>query len=313
MEPLLLIANPYAGGGRIADLLPVVTRVLRARGVAHELRPASGFEEFAALAERAAGEGFAAAVAVGGDGTVNGVVNGVMRAGARIPIGIIPAGTANEFVRSLPIPRGVQKATQALAAGVPTAIDVAQVDGRYFANVLGFGLDARVAAGASRLRDRLSMRGRAVYYLASMIELVSSREPIHVDVVTESDTFSGSVLAVVAVNGRMYGERVPSLPAPGLRDGLIDLYIVRDARRMRSINVTWKVIRRTPIPEVLMQRCRQATIEADRSVDTHVDGNPMGRARRMDVRVVPRGIRVLLPPDTLPWKPLPHPAETAAC
>jgi diacylglycerol kinase (ATP) len=311
MGPLLLIANPYAGGGRIRDLLPSITRVLRSRGVAHEARPASGFEAFASLAERAADEGFAAVVAVGGDGTVNGVANGVMRAGARIPIGIIPAGTANEFARSLPIPRSAQRATQVLTAGVPAAIDVAEVNGRYFANVLGFGLDARVAAGASRLRDRLSMRGRAVYYLASLLELVSSREPIHVDVVTESDAFSGSVLAIVAVNGRMYGERVPSLPAPGLRDGLLDLYIVREVRRMRSINVTWKVIRRTPIPEVTMQRCRQVTIEANSSVDAHVDGNPLGRARRMQVRVVPRGIQILLPPDALPWKPVPRPAEAA--
>lgn len=312
MEPLLLIANPYAGGGRIGDLLPTITRVLRTRGVAHEVRSASGFEAFASLAQGAADEGFAAAVAVGGDGTVNGVVNGVMRAGARVPVGIIPAGTANEFVRSLPIPRGVHRATHVLAAGVPAEIDVAEVNGRYFANVLGIGLDARVAAGASRLRDRLSMRGRAVYYLAGLLELVSSREPIHVDVVTESDAFSGSVLAIVAVNGRMYGERVPSLPAPGLRDGLLDLYIVRAARRMRSINVTWKVIRRTPIPEVLMQRCRHVTIEADRGVDAHVDGNHLGSARRMQVHVVPRAIRVLLPPDALPWKPVSRPAEAAA-
>ncbi|MDR5696200.1 MAG: YegS/Rv2252/BmrU family lipid kinase, partial [Armatimonadota bacterium] len=251
-------------------------------------------------------------VAVGGDGTVNAVVNGVMRAGARIPVGIIPAGTANEFVRSLPIPRGVQKAAQVLTTGVPAAIDVAEVNGRYFANVLGIGLDARVAAGASRLRDRLSMRGRAVYYLASLLELVSSREPVRVEVVTESDAFSGSVLAIVAVNGRMYGERVPSLPAPGLRDGLLDLYIVRETHRMRSINVTWKVIRRTPVPEVLMQRCGRVTVEADRSIDAHVDGNPLGRARRLEARVVPRGIRVLLPPDALPWRPVPRPVEAAA-
>lgn len=303
IQPLLLVANPYAGGGRIAQALPVVERVLRQRGVAYELEQATGYQVLAELAERGSRAGFAAVVAVGGDGTVNAVVNGVLRAGGDSAVGIIPAGTANEFVRSLPIPRSLQRATQLLVHAEPVTFDVAEANGRYFANIFGIGFDARVAAGANRLRDRHRLRGRAVYFLASLLELVSGREPLEVEVTTESERFCGRVLLVAVVNGRMYGERVPSLPTPSLRDGLLDLYIIQEMRRMRSLNAALKMIRRSPIPEIVIQRCRQVTVEADRAVETHVDGNPMESAHHIHVRVLPRALRILLPPEAVPWKP----------
>jgi len=135
-EPLLLIANPYAG--RISDLLPVILRVLRTQRIAYDVRHAARFEELSALAAAAAQEGFRAVVAVGGDGTVNGVANGIMQAGGRLPLGIIPAGTANEFARALPIPRSVVRAVATLAEGVAGAVDIAQVNDRYFLNLFGF-------------------------------------------------------------------------------------------------------------------------------------------------------------------------------
>ncbi len=303
MQPLLLVVNPYAGGGRMAEVLPVVERVLRHRGVAYELQQAAGYQALAEAAERGSRAGFPAVVAVGGDGTVNAVVNGVLRAGGRSAVGIIPAGTANEFVRGLPIPRSVQRAAQALVHAEPAAFDVAEANGRYFANVFGIGFDARVAVGANRLRDRHLLRGRAVYFLASLLELVSGREPLEVEVTTEAERFCGRVLLVAVVNGRMYGERVPSLPTPSLRDGLLDLYIIQEMRRMRSLNAALKMIRRSPIPEIVIQRCRQVTVEADREVETHVDGNPMDSARRIHARVLPRALQILLPPEALPWKP----------
>jgi len=306
VQPLLLVANPYAGGGRIAEALPAITRVLRARGVPHEVREAAGFHALADAAEQGSRSGFPAVVAVGGDGTVNAVVNGVLRAGGRSAVGIVPAGTANEFVRGLPIPRSLQRATQALVHAEPAEFDVAEANGRFFANVFGLGFDARVAVGANRLRDRRLLRGRAVYFLASLLELVSGREPLEVEVTTESERFTGRVLLVAVVNGRMYGERVPCLPTPSLRDGLLDLYIIQEMRRMRSLNAALKMIRRSPIPEIVVQRCRQVTVEADRAVDTHVDGNPMEPARCVRVRVLPRALRILLPPDSLPWKPAPR-------
>jgi YegS/Rv2252/BmrU family lipid kinase len=303
MQPLLVVANPYAGGGRIAEVLPVVERVLRGRGVSFVAREARGYEALAEAAEEASRAGFPAVVAVGGDGTVNAVVNGVLRAGGRSAVGIIPAGTANEFVRGLPIPRSVHRATQALVHAQPAAFDVAEANGRYFANVFGIGFDARVAVGANRLRDRRILRGRAVYFLASLLELVSGREPLEVEVTTESERFCGRVLLVAVVNGRMYGERVPSLPTPSLRDGLLDLYIIQEMRRMRSLNAALKMIRRSPIPEIVIQRCRQVTVEADRAVEIHVDGNPMEATRRIHARVLPRALHILLPPEALPWKP----------
>jgi YegS/Rv2252/BmrU family lipid kinase len=308
-EPLLLVVNPYAG--RASDLLPAVLRVLRALRVAHEVRYATGFEGFAALAADAADAGFRAVVAVGGDGTVNGVANGIMQAGSRIPMGIVPAGTANEFARALPIPRSVSKAAAVLAEGVAGEVDIARVNGRYFLNLFGFGFDARVAAGAHRLRDRVLLRGRAVYYLATLLEIAASREPLEVEVFTEQDAFRGRVLFVAGVNGRMYGERVPSLPSPSLRDGLLDLYVVRDMRRIRSFNVAMKMIRRTPIPEILIQRAREITLLAERPVEAHVDGNLLGTFTRVHARVVPRGIRVLFPPDALPWQEKSSGAEEA--
>jgi diacylglycerol kinase family enzyme len=204
------------------------------------------------------------------------------------------------------------KAAAVLAEGVPVPVDAARVNERYFTNIFGIGLDARVAAGASRLRSKLSMRGRAVYYLAGLLEIVRDREPIDAEIVTEHDVFRGPVLLVAAVNGRMYGERCPSLPAPSLRDGLIDLYVIQQMRRMRSLNAALKLARRRPIPEIMIQRCRQVRIVADRDVETHVDGNPMERLRDMTVSAVPRGLEILLPSDAVGWRAAPRVPEAAS-
>lgn len=307
----MLLGNPYSGGGRLQEATPTVTRVLRAHGVAHELRQAATLSALIDEASRAADAGFGAVVAFGGDGTVNGVVNGLLRAGARIPMGILPAGTANEFVRGLPIPRSLTKAARVLADGIPVAIDAARINDRYFMNIFGIGLDARVAAGASRLRSKLSMRGRAVYYLAGLLELVRDREPIDVEIVTENDSFRGPVLLAAAVNGRMYGERCPSLPAPSLRDGLIDLYVIQNMHRMRSLNAALKLARRSPIPEIMIQRCRHVHITTSQDVEIHVDGNPMAGVREMTITAIPRGVPILMPPDAVGWRPAPVSPEVA--
>jgi len=92
----------------------------------------------------------------------------------------------------------------------------------------------------------------------------------------------------------MYGERLLALPAPGLSDGLLDLYVLEElaSRRFRK---TARLLRRRPVPELSMQRCSAVTIRLDRRREAHVDGSLLGPSQEYELSLLPRRIAVIHP------------------
>ncbi len=294
----LIVANLRAGGGRARDTLPLVTSALRRAGYTYELVVAPTAETAAHLVGAALApdrQGFDQVAVLGGDGTINGAVNGIVMSGATLPMGIIPCGTGNEIMRSLGIPKNPEKALQVFLRGRVCPIDVGKVNGRYFLNTFGLGADVQVVKMVNTLRARYRFaRNRSVYYFAALLLLSSGFDPFPVEVQVGDRVFRGKATMIAAANGRIYGERLLALPSPSLMDGLLDLYLLQEleSRRFRK---TARLLRRLPVPELSVQRCSEVTIRLDQRREAQVDGSLIGPTLTFELSLLPQRIGVIHP------------------
>ncbi len=313
MPVTLIVANLRSGGGRSRDVLPLVTNAFRRAGRKYELIVAPTGEATAPLlAEFLAADrqGVDQVAVLGGDGTLNGAVNGILSSTSNLPLGIIPCGTGNEIARSLGIPKDPEKAVEIILRGQVCPVDVGKVNNRYFLQIFGLGYDVQVVKMVNTLRARYRFaRNRSVYYVAALLLLSSGFDPFPVRVQVGERVFRGRAIMIAAANGRMYGERLLALPAPCLSDGLLDLYLLQELRT-RSFRKTTRLLRHLPVPELSVQRCSAVRITLDQRREAQVDGSLLGPAQSFELSLLPRGISVMHPAP--PALVAPRRAETGA-
>src|SRR4051812_9442345 len=221
MRELAVLVNPSAGRGLSGRLLPAVLARLTAGG-----RPVRVLDApDAAGAEKAAREavatGATALVAVGGDGTVHLALQAV--AGTGTPLGIVPAGTGNDFAAEVGLPADPLAAADRIATGTPRPVDLAHLTGpdgatRWFGAVLGAGFDAAVNERANRMRFP---RGRLRYDVATGLELARLR-PRRYRLVLDDVVHEPDAVLVAVGNTASYGGGVRICPGADPTDGLLD-------------------------------------------------------------------------------------------
>ena len=275
---LLVIVNPTAGGGRARRLVPWLRERLGPRTEARlEVTTHAGH------AERLAAEAAPVhdrIVAVGGDGTVQEIINGLLASGEDASLGIVPTGSGNDLARSLGLPTEPGAAwTVAVGEGV-RPLDLGQAtngrDGaRWFGSAGGIGFDAGVAtAMASRSGWQ---RGRAGYLLTTLAELrrFENRE---VELILDGSTTRRRVLFIAIANGEYYGGGMRIAPGAVTDDGLLDVCIVGDISRLTALRQLPNLYRGTHVahPQVELVQARSLSIEGDARTLVHLDGEPFG-------------------------------------
>ncbi|HET8586648.1 MAG TPA: diacylglycerol kinase family protein [Candidatus Limnocylindria bacterium] len=304
-EQTVIILNPAANAGRASALRPWLAAALRELGARLVVTSAAGEAEQVAAA--AAADGWPRVVAVGGDGTVQEAINGIMAGpSARRPVlGVLAAGSGNDLARSLRLPRARHEALAVAVNGDPIAIDVAEAADasgrrRHFASAGGTGFDAQVAHAMARPRGRWQ-RGRVGYLLSTLAELRRYRNA-RLSLRWEDGT-AGSVeaelraLMVAFANGAYYGGGMRIAPEARLDDGLLDLCIVGDITRREAVRQLPGLYRGAHVthPAVRMARAGRLEIDGEPSA-VHLDGEPFGQLP-LRVTVRPRALGVATVPS----------------
>jgi YegS/Rv2252/BmrU family lipid kinase len=235
-------------------------------------------------------------VAVGGDGTVAEVAQGVISSGSQARIGIVPCGNGNDYAwHTLGLPRDHQQALQIALHGAAQPMDVGLVNGRSFVNSLGVGIDANIAATAERMKRTTFLRGHTLYYAASLTELLFRYRHVPELHVTIDGAFHDRRLyAMAAVNlGPTAGGGFKINPGADPRDGLLDLCLIWKPSQLRALQLLPMVEKGKHIdqPEVQRLRVRAVTMEAAQPIYAHLDGEVM-RADRFDVSILPGALLV---------------------
>lgn len=275
-----MIVNPTAGSGRAGRLVTWLQERLARRPDAR-LAITSAAGEAERLASRAAGE-HDRVVAVGGDGTVQEVVNGLLEAsGNHAALGIVPVGSGNDLARSLRLPSEPAEAWTAAIGNVEVPTDVARArsgDGRerWFASAGGIGFDAQVAAAMTHRSGW--QRGRAGYLLTTVSELRRFRNRSVRITLDGEEAIERDVLLVAITNGSFYGGGMRIAPDASVHDGMLDLCIVGNVSRLTAIGQLPNLYRGTHTnhPAVEMRRGRTVEIDGDDHTLVHLDGEPFG-------------------------------------
>ncbi|WP_433382590.1 diacylglycerol kinase family protein [Actinoplanes sp. CA-142083] len=293
---IAVLANPRAGRGRHRGLLPGVVRRLGAAGHAVRLLEASTAEEAEKACHRAVGDGCAALVAVGGDGTVH----LALQAAASRPVafGVVPAGTGNDFAAGTGVSPDPLTAASAIASALESSsfapIDLARAVGtdeekRWFGAVLAAGFDAIVNERANRMRWP---RGPRRYDLAIALEMARVRPRLYALEIDGVDHgFEGTLVAVG--NCPSYGGGLRIVPAADPSDGLLDVVTALPLSRAAMARLKPRLRRGTHVtdPRVRTYRATQVRLHSD-GIIAYADGERLGPLP-LEITCVPGALRLL--------------------
>ena len=300
--PLLVVVNTSAGAGRAGARWPALARELERVGLAFEPAFTEGPGDAMRLAETA-GRAGRTVVAVGGDGTINEVVNGLMAGqapGAPPPtLGVIPSGTAQDFARSAGIPLAPRAAIALLARAAPRPTDVGRIrfqSGavRYFANYAGAGFDAVVTA---RAKDWGHMLRGALAYVVGFFAVLRGYENKHFELRPDGGPSlepARRINMVIVANGGNYAGLLRIAPAASLDDGLLDVVIIGDVGRFELLASLPLALfgRHLAHRKVATLRVRSVGVSAGEPLPVQSDGEIAGELPA-EFDVIPGALRLL--------------------
>ena len=301
--PLVVIANPRAGRGKVDAALPQVERVLRDAGLGYRIVRTThpGHATQAARDALLGGERYL--VAVGGDGTVHEVVNGMVQDGQPIApdavLGVVAAGSGCDFVRSFGLPGDAARAARQLVGDQVRSIDVGTVtcaDGdatrtRYFVNIAEAGLGGAVVARAAGLKGFGRFLGGTRYAAGFWLTLPGFR-PAAVQLDADGQAFGWRAFNVVVANCRFYGGGMQISPKSDPGDCLLDV-LVMTGPKSDAFTTLPKVYSGTHLPHrnIAELRAGRILLDADRPFLVEADGEMLGTTPA-SFGIIPSGVRL---------------------
>ncbi|HEV7590931.1 MAG TPA: diacylglycerol kinase family protein [Longimicrobium sp.] len=291
-----VILNPTAGRGAAARAWPAVRAVLEGGGAQVELAETRRHGHAMDLAEAAAHAGWPVVVAVGGDGTVHEVANGLLRASGggvtAAALGIVAVGSGNDFALLAGVPRDPAEAARRIVSTAERRVDVGRVGDRWFTNGVGVGLDARVAVEANRNRR---LRGIGIYLWALARVLRSFRPPLLRVEIDGGEVIERPLTLATVGNGARHGGGFWIFPAAKIDDGLLDVCICDGLGTLQILRFLPKTLRGTHVGAscVHMRTARRVRISSDTPLPVHADGEILFEdARELEIEIGPGLLRL---------------------
>ncbi len=280
-----VIVNPVAGAYSTRRKWPRISKLLKHVGLSFDYEYTEGAGHAIELARVAASDGYRYIVAVGGDGTVNEVANGILHSTrpTEISLGVVSTGTGSDFARSVGIPQDYTRACSSLCSSRRRLIDVGVVEfrrggqalQRFFVNVAGAGFDATVVEATEKLPKYF---GGTIPYLAGLFRTLFGYRNKAVVLSMGNKVEAKRVLSVVVANGGYVGGGMHIAPKAELSDNLLDVLIIGDMGKFELLKALPMVYKGTHInhPKVRMEQVTHITIESSERLLVHADGELLG-------------------------------------
>jgi YegS/Rv2252/BmrU family lipid kinase len=304
MDKLLVIINPWAGRGAAGRRRPELEQALRESGADFDIVATHAVGGAIELAWQGVERGYGRIVAVGGDGTINEIVNGIKGGeaefGRRARLGLIPLGTGSDFIKVLDgveandIHGGVRRAVGERVRAVDLGrVQVGDRAPRFFINALGMGLDAQVAAESLKLTK---LKGLAVY-LVAIIRALANYKAHPMTVEYDGTRIHRRLLFASPANGRCQGGGFWLTPDALIDDGLLDICLVDKMRLDEIIRHLPKVMEgtHTGLKQVTMGRARSLSVQSSAPIPVATVGEVIATdARSITVETLPGAIEILI-------------------
>lgn len=295
-----VIINPRALRSRPEWILPRLARNFSDIPYTVDITTHAG--QGTELAGRAASNGYDMVVAVGGDGTVNEVLNGIMGKDTRL--GIIPTGTANDLASHLGIPNDVDKACEVIRDRHTYWSDAISVNNEYYLTFCGFGLPSDAITISNRL-TRCSRAGwllrrilkSKIYVLGLLPSVLKRAKVCRLQLRIGHCQRKLRVVSLIIGNQPVLGNRFRALPDAVNDDGILDAYAIEEGSRrliIRNILASFRG-RHLRLPNARMLRTGKMSIVLDRPTAFFGDGEIRSHGDRFVIRAIPRAVRIIIP------------------
>lgn len=295
---MLIIANPTAGANKASKIIPLVEEILKKKGIDYvfEITRCKGDET--GIARDGIKKGFKLITALGGDGTVNQVVNGIM--GSGVTLGIIPAGTGSDLVKTLNIPVKTEDAVDVFLNGKEHLIDIGEIKGktwdenRYFINIAGIGIDAVTVKELEYAKT--IFKGKLAYFYA-LFRALKKYRGLTLKIKMKDINISVLTYLTAVANGRFFGGGFKITPDADTADGLLDICIVEKVGIIKTLLSLSKVIKgsHAKIPEVRMFRADNIIISSDSPMPVEIDGEVAEDDTEFSFKINPKALKVMIP------------------
>ncbi len=297
-----VIINPAAGANKTYKKWPQLNRILNHIGLSFDHDYTEGSGHAIELAREAASNGYRYLVAVGGDGTVNEVANGILHTGdsGEISIGVVSTGTGSDFARSAGIPRDYASACSCLTSPNRLVIDAGIVEyhkngektQRFFVNAAGIGFDAAAVESTEKMPKYF---GGTIPYLAGLLRTLISYRNKAVVMDIDDRNESAKILSVIIANGNYLGGGMHVAPDAVMDDTLLDVVTIGDVGKfdlLKSLPMIYKGTHGSH-PKVNIEKATRVSIDTSEKVLVHADGELLGEGPA-SFRLIPSALSVVV-------------------
>lgn len=282
------IVNPYSGNGKTQKNWPVILKTLKKNNIDIEYSFTSGQGKGIDITRQVLDSGYKKFIAVGGDGTINEVLNGLMFEGEEklkgIELAILDNGTGSDFVRTINQKTGVNEFIKILQGNKSIMVDVGRVDfesfdgtkkRRYFLNAANIGIGAEAV---NRVNQGSKALGSKVTYYAGTVRTFLKYENINLTCRINQEEIKGPICGIVVCNGRYIGGGMQIAPQAQIDDGYFDVIVLQDISKIKFLTLLPLIYsgKHTLIENISMYRCKSFSLSSEDYLLLETDGEIPG-------------------------------------
>nr|WP_156288595.1 diacylglycerol kinase family protein [Oceanobacillus salinisoli] len=288
------IVNKNSGSGRALKIWYRVAKLLQERHIAYDVCITNGPQHATESVKNIIKKNNAKAIiAIGGDGTVHKIINELV--GSKVPFGIIPAGSGNDFCRGMGIPLKYDQALERILKGEQKFIDVGNINDKFFATIVGIGFDGRVAQVTNQSQNKklLNLAGMgSVSYIINVLKVLFYYKPTNVELkIDQKYAKHQNVWLIAIANSPFYAGGMMICPNAKNDDQFFDICMVKEISRWQLLRIFPSVFKGKHVnhPAVTILRAKEVEIVSNSPMIAHGDGEMIGETP----------LKIIISPSTL--------------
>ncbi|MEA1973336.1 MAG: diacylglycerol kinase family protein, partial [Candidatus Cloacimonadota bacterium] len=289
------ILNPHAGIGKPKKEWPVIQRILKEKKMGGKVVFTKSHNQAVTLAKKYSDDGYKNIIAIGGDGTLNEIINGIFQSSKKdkVNIGLIPLGSGNDFANGIGLSSDIEENIERIRIGQTVKYDVGNIEDLYFINSLGIGFDALVSANANKIKK---LKGLPKY-LWAVIKTLKSLKPYSVDIKIRNYSISRNILLISIGNSNLTRGGFKLSPNAKPNDQLFDITIIDSLSKYKVLTLLPKAISGKHLSNKAVTTIQSDHIEitSDTPLPVYMDGEipELENPKNITVKVIPSAINFL--------------------
>ena len=295
---IIYLTNPISGTRNKKALLKLVEQLTIEEGIPYEIVPTNAAGDYSFLKEKIKTEGITDIIICGGDGTVSQAAASLRF--ENVNFGIIPMGSGNGLAFAAKIPKKAEKALDIIFKGQASFVDAFSINGTFSCMLCGLGFDAQVAHDFAKQKTR----GLGTYIQQTISNFFKAK-PYSFELTADEKTTAAEAYFISIANSNQFGNQFTIAPRASLRDGLMDIVVVK---KMSKLRLLWSVLKQIKYGEtedydeqifhkkdVAYFQTAKLIIKNIDNAPLHIDGDPVSSSGEFMIEIIPNAFKLIQP------------------